>query len=97
MLCSLALAACTSLPRTPYSAADASGSRVLDIDGLRRYGFDEDADRLSRKFLSMVVEDFERRYLQKMMAAHEGDATKAAAAAGVARRYFQLLRSRRGA
>ena len=37
MLCSLALAACTSLPRTPYSAADASGSRVLDIDGLRRY------------------------------------------------------------
>ena len=37
MLCSLALAACTSVPRTPYSAADASGSRVLDIDGLRRY------------------------------------------------------------
>lgn len=37
LLCSLALAACTSLPRTPYSAADASSSRVLDIDGLRRY------------------------------------------------------------
>src|SRR6266446_5494355 len=37
LLCGLALAACTSLPRTPYSAADASGSRVLDIDGLRRY------------------------------------------------------------
>ncbi|WP_374207780.1 patatin-like phospholipase family protein [Bradyrhizobium sp. 190] len=37
LLCSLALAACTSLPRTPYSAAEASGSRVLDIDGLRRY------------------------------------------------------------
>jgi DNA-binding protein Fis len=45
----------------------------------------------------MVVEDFERRYLQKMMAQHEGDATRAAATAGVARRYFQLLRSRRGA
>jgi transcriptional regulator with GAF, ATPase, and Fis domain len=45
----------------------------------------------------MVVEEFERRYLQKMMAAHDGDATRAAAAAGVARRYFQLLRSRRGA
>jgi two-component system response regulator HydG len=45
----------------------------------------------------MVIEDFERRYLQKMMAEHEGDATRAAAAAGVARRYFQLLRSRRGA
>ena len=37
LLCSLALAACTSLPRTPYSAADASSSRVLDLDGLRRY------------------------------------------------------------
>ncbi|MBT1513313.1 patatin-like phospholipase family protein [Bradyrhizobium sp. SRL28] len=37
LLCSLALAACTSLPRTPYSAADANSSRVLDIDGLRRY------------------------------------------------------------
>jgi two-component system, NtrC family, response regulator HydG len=45
----------------------------------------------------MVIEDFERRYLQKMMTTHEGDATRAAAAAGVARRYFQLLRSRRGA
>lgn len=33
----LALGACTSLPRTPYTAADASSSRVLDIDGLRRY------------------------------------------------------------
>ena len=33
LLCSLALAACTSLPRTPYSAAEASGSRVLDLDG----------------------------------------------------------------
>ena len=42
---SLALAACTSLPRTPYSAADASGSRVLDIDGLRRY-----TDELVTKF-----------------------------------------------
>jgi transcriptional regulator with GAF, ATPase, and Fis domain len=45
----------------------------------------------------MVIEDFERRYLQKLMTQHEGDATRAAAAAGVARRYFQLLRSRRGA
>jgi transcriptional regulator with GAF, ATPase, and Fis domain len=45
----------------------------------------------------MIIEDFERRYLQRMMASHDGDATRAAQAAGVARRYFQLLRSRRGA
>lgn len=37
LACSLALAACTSLPRTPYTAADARASRVLDLDGLRRY------------------------------------------------------------
>ncbi|MBR0828163.1 patatin-like phospholipase family protein [Bradyrhizobium manausense] len=37
LLCSLALAACTALPRTPYTAAEASSSRVLSLDGLRRY------------------------------------------------------------
>ncbi|WP_247802203.1 patatin-like phospholipase family protein [Bradyrhizobium sp. 191] len=40
LVCSLALGACTSLPRTPYTAAEASTSRVLDIDGLRRYADD---------------------------------------------------------
>jgi predicted patatin/cPLA2 family phospholipase len=37
LLSVVALAACSSLPRTPYTAADASTSRVLNIDGLRRY------------------------------------------------------------
>ncbi|VIO74030.1 hypothetical protein CI41S_41410 [Bradyrhizobium ivorense] len=47
LLCSLAfaLAACSSLPRTPYTAADAASSRVLDLDGLRRY-----ADEPATKF-----------------------------------------------
>jgi transcriptional regulator with GAF, ATPase, and Fis domain len=45
----------------------------------------------------LVVEEFERRYLERLMSRHGGDATAAASAAGVARRYFQLLRSRRGA
>ncbi|WP_339032635.1 patatin-like phospholipase family protein [Bradyrhizobium symbiodeficiens] len=40
LTCSLVLGACTSLPRTPYTAAEASTSRVLDIDGLRRYADD---------------------------------------------------------
>ncbi|MCC8964863.1 patatin-like phospholipase family protein, partial [Bradyrhizobium sp. Pear76] len=46
MLCGLAFAlgACSSLPRTPYTAADASSSRVLDLDGLRRYA-DEPASK----------------------------------------------------
>ncbi|MBZ5535202.1 MAG: trehalase [Acidobacteriia bacterium] len=33
---------------------------LIAIEGLRRYGFNEDADRLSYKFLSMVLENFRR-------------------------------------
>ncbi|MHC2250916.1 putative patatin/cPLA2 family phospholipase [Bradyrhizobium embrapense] len=46
LLCGLAfaLAACSSLPRMPYTAADAANSRVLDLDGLRRYA-DEPASK----------------------------------------------------
>ncbi|MGA8597523.1 MAG: trehalase family glycosidase [Bryobacteraceae bacterium] len=32
---------------------------ILAVEGLRRYGFNDDADRISRKFLAMVVRDFE--------------------------------------
>src|SRR3954467_10213485 len=53
LLCGLALAACTSLPRTPYSAADASNSRVLDIDGLRRY-----TDEPITKFSFPVIQSY---------------------------------------
>ncbi|WP_334419484.1 patatin-like phospholipase family protein [Bradyrhizobium sp. AZCC 1588] len=61
MLCSLAAAACTSLPRTPYSAADASSSRVLELDGLRRYTddpatkfrFEKEAPSSTRTYLAL--------------------------------------------
>lgn len=33
---------------------------LLALEGLRRYGYDTDADRLSEKFLSMVLENFRR-------------------------------------
>lgn len=33
----LSLSGCTSLPRTPYSAMDASSARVLDLSDLRRF------------------------------------------------------------
>jgi DNA-binding NtrC family response regulator len=41
-----------------------------------------------------VVEDFERRYVQRVLAQHGGNVTSAAAASGIARRYFQLLKAR---
>jgi DNA-binding NtrC family response regulator len=37
---------------------------------------------------------FERRYVEQMLAAHDGNVSRAAAASGVARRYFQILRAR---
>jgi alpha,alpha-trehalase len=33
--------------------------QMIAVDGLRRYGFTEDADRLARKFVSMIVDDFD--------------------------------------
>jgi alpha,alpha-trehalase len=33
--------------------------QVIAVDGLRRYGYHSDADRLARKFVSLVVEDFD--------------------------------------
>jgi alpha,alpha-trehalase len=33
--------------------------QLVAVDGLRRYGYDADADRLARKFVSLVVEDFD--------------------------------------
>ena len=33
----LVLSGCTTIPRTPYTSADAASARVLNLDGLRRY------------------------------------------------------------
>ncbi|AKU94064.1 Response regulator of zinc sigma-54-dependent two-component system [Labilithrix luteola] len=42
-----------------------------------------------------VVADFERRYVERILAKHGGNVARAAAASGLARRYFQLIRARR--
>jgi two-component system, NtrC family, response regulator HydG len=42
-----------------------------------------------------VVDEFERRYLEGALARHGGNVTRAAEAAGVARRHFQTLKARR--
>jgi two-component system, NtrC family, response regulator HydG len=41
-----------------------------------------------------VIEDFERRYVDHVLAKHDGKISKAAAASGLARRYFYSIRSR---
>ena len=41
----------------PYAWAP---NQLMADEGMRRYGFNEDADRVSYKFLSMVMENFQR-------------------------------------
>jgi transcriptional regulator with GAF, ATPase, and Fis domain len=41
-----------------------------------------------------IVDEFERRYIEHMLARHGGNLTKAAAASGVALRYLRLLKAR---
>ena len=43
-----------------------------------------------------VIDHFERRYVQRVLAHHGGNVRNAAAASGIARRYFQILRARLG-
>jgi transcriptional regulator with GAF, ATPase, and Fis domain len=42
-----------------------------------------------------VVEEFERRYVERMLAEHGGNVTQAAKASGLALRYFRLVKARR--
>jgi DNA-binding NtrC family response regulator len=42
-----------------------------------------------------LLVEFEKSYVERMLAAHHGNVTRAAAASGLARRNFQLIRARR--
>jgi DNA-binding NtrC family response regulator len=42
-----------------------------------------------------LLAEFERRYVEDVLAAHDGNVVRAAAAAGLAKRYFQFVRARR--
>ncbi|CAN5921947.1 hypothetical protein BH11MYX4_BH11MYX4_69180 [soil metagenome] len=42
-----------------------------------------------------VLDEFERRYVEHMLAEHGGNVTRAAAASGIGRRYFQMVRAKR--
>ncbi len=57
--------------------------RVLEQD----LAFPESRERL--------VAEFERRYVERVLARHGGNVARAAAASGVARRYFQIVKARR--
>jgi two-component system, NtrC family, response regulator HydG len=77
-----------------------SGAQLADRGGAR-----EGADTVERILMEdlpfsrakqKMQEEFERRYLERVLALHGGNVSKAAAASGIARRYFHLLLARRG-
>ncbi|MET0595109.1 MAG: sigma 54-interacting transcriptional regulator [Polyangiaceae bacterium] len=95
----LAHGSLASRPATPADAANAVGtapseaatsSESVDDVIARVIGLGLPLSR-SRE---LVVDEFERRYVQSVLERHQGDATRAAQASGIARRYFQLLRAR---
>jgi DNA-binding NtrC family response regulator len=43
---------------------------------------------------ALVVDDFELRYVEDALRRHSGNITRAAAASGLTRRYFHMLRAK---
>jgi two-component system response regulator HydG len=54
-----------------------------------------DADVSYAEARRRLLVEFEQRYVARMLVAHNGNVTRAAAASGLARRNFQLIRARR--
>ena len=44
----------------------------------------------------VVIDEFEARYVRRVLDRHGGNVVRAASASGIARRYFQILRARHG-
>jgi DNA-binding NtrC family response regulator len=78
------------VPAEPNSqgAADADGADV-DVGDVLAMGLPFPEAR------RMVLDSFVRRYVARALAASGGNVAAAAAASGIARRYFQILRERR--
>jgi DNA-binding NtrC family response regulator len=76
-------------PRESAGAArDASELSELVVDVLR-------ADLPYAEARRRLVSAFEQSYVERMLDLHQGNVTRAAAACGLARRNFQLIRARR--
>ena len=77
-----------ALGLAPYGIrVNAIGPGSIMTDILKSVATDREARR-------RLLVDFEGRYVARMLAAHHGNVTRAAAASGLARRNFQLIRAR---
>jgi DNA-binding NtrC family response regulator len=76
---------------TPPAARASAATPREDADFLDRIVAEGVALPVGRR---KVVEEYERRYIARVLAEHDGNVGKAAAASGIARRYFQTIRAR---
>jgi len=83
----LALGELEALATGPAPSPSADPAAAFDVESL--------IERPLGEARAMLIEAFERRYVAAQLARHEGNVTRAARAAGVARRTFQLLKARR--
>jgi DNA-binding NtrC family response regulator len=92
----------SAVVRFATSGDDATDARAAFRDEAREPSVDElyrrvfDADLALAQSRDIVIEDFDRRFVRRVLERHGGNVTRAAAASGVARRYFQVLRVKRG-
>ena len=88
----------SAVVRFAASGDDATNPRHAFRDETREPSLDElcrrvfDADLALTASRDVIVADFERRFVRHALARHGGNVTRAAAASGVARRYFHVLR-----
>ena len=78
------------------------GERAPGADDGARYATESDfLDRFVREGRALprarqdMVEELERRYVKRMLDLHGGSVPRAAAASGIGRRYFQMIRAKR--
>ena len=70
----------------PSAAAPSPGPDAIDRFVDMGLPFPQARDR--------ILDEFEQRYVARLLARHGGDVAKAAAASGIGRRYFQKLKAR---
>jgi two-component system response regulator HydG len=79
-----------SARRAPAARAATEAESALDAAFEPILALDLSLQRARQR----VVDAFERRYVERVLAKHGGNVTRAAAASGIARRYFYDLRKR---
>ena len=82
----------TEEPRSSPTVTDATGDDATKLVAVAKDILEADVSYAEARRRLLV--EFERCYVARMLVAHRGNVTRAAAASGLARRNFQLIRAR---